>query len=90
MSISIAPELEEFVRAKIASGKYLSANELFREAFGLLAERDEVQRRRIEAMNEFIQVGIDEFERGEFCDPDEVWKELDEIILAAEKNRKNA
>jgi len=85
MNVSITPELEAFVQAKVKSGMYQSASELFREALRLLADRDEERRKRIEAMDRFIQEGIDSGARGEFCDPDEVWAELDQIIDSAEQ-----
>ena len=66
------------------NGMYQSASELIREALRLLAERDEWQKQRREAMNRFIQEGLDSAARGEFCDPDEVWAELDRIIAEAE------
>jgi antitoxin ParD1/3/4 len=80
MNISIPPELEQFVQAKVESGMYQSAGELFREALHLLVERDELKRRRVEAMDRFIQEGLDAAERGEFIDPDELWAELDQVI----------
>ena len=36
MNVSITPELEAFVQAKVKSGMYQSASELFREALRLL------------------------------------------------------
>jgi antitoxin ParD1/3/4 len=84
MNISITPELEQFVHSKVKSGMYQSASELFREALRLLAERDELQHKRIEVMDKFIQNGIDTAERGEFCNPGEVWAELDQIINTAQ------
>jgi putative addiction module CopG family antidote len=43
MNISITPELERFLRAKIDSGMYESPSEVFREALRLLAEQDELR-----------------------------------------------
>lgn len=91
MNVSITPELEKFVHAKVASGMYNSASEVMREALRLLAERDECQRRRITAMDAFIQEGIDSAEEDAHLTSDErdaktdgFWAELNAIIAEAE------
>ncbi len=38
MNVSLTPELENFVSAKVGSGRYNSASEVFREALRLLKE----------------------------------------------------
>jgi antitoxin ParD1/3/4 len=40
MNVSLTPELENFVSAKVGSGRYNSASEVFREALRLLKEHD--------------------------------------------------
>ncbi len=90
MNVSITPELEKFVHAKVASGMYNSASEVFREALRLLEEQDELKRRRIEAMDKFIQEGIDSGDAKALspeeleADTDNFWQEIDQIILDAE------
>ena len=54
MNISITPELEQFVHTKVKSGMYQSASELFREALRLLAERDELRRKRLKKPDQEI------------------------------------
>lgn len=71
MNISITPELEQLVHAKVKSGMYQSASELFREALRLLAERDELHHRRMEAMDQLIQAGLDDAARGNVISADE-------------------
>ena len=91
MNISITPELEKLVHTKVASGMYNSASEVIREALRLLAERDELQRQRIAAMDAFIQEGMDSAGEDAHLTPEEkdaktdaFWAELDAIIAAAE------
>jgi antitoxin ParD1/3/4 len=43
MEISLAPELEKFVAAKVAAGLYGSASEMVCEALRLLQEQDRAQ-----------------------------------------------
>ena len=40
MNVSLTPELEKFVSAKVGSGRYNSASEVVREALRLLEEHD--------------------------------------------------
>jgi putative addiction module CopG family antidote len=40
MNVSLTPELEKYVRRKVASGLYNNASELIREALRLLVARD--------------------------------------------------
>ena len=46
MNVSLTPELEKYVRRKVASGLYNNASELIREALRLLVEREGVPIRR--------------------------------------------
>ena len=87
MNISITPELEAFVQAKVESGMYQSTSELIRDALRLLAERDEWHKKRIEAMDQFIQVGLDEAARGEFVTPEELEADLDQLFAERKQRR---
>jgi antitoxin ParD1/3/4 len=48
VNVSLTPELEPFIQAKVKSGRYLSASEVVREALRLLEERDRVREAQIE------------------------------------------
>lgn len=43
MNVSLTPELERFVDAKVESGLYNNASEVVREGLRLLKEQDEVR-----------------------------------------------
>lgn len=43
MNVSLTPELEAFVRAKVGTGTYNNASEVVREALRLLRERSSLQ-----------------------------------------------
>jgi antitoxin ParD1/3/4 len=43
MNVSLTPELEQFVQAKVESGLYNNASEVIRESLRLLKEHDEVR-----------------------------------------------
>lgn len=65
MNVSLTPELEKLVHAKVESGLYLSASEVVREALRLLEERDRLRAIKFEQLHQEIQVGIEQADRGE-------------------------
>lgn len=83
MNVSLTPELEQFVHAKVQSGRYLSASEVVREALRLLEERDHLREIQLQTLREKIAIGIEQSDRGELFDGEEVIQELlDEIDQA--------
>lgn len=85
MNISMTPELERFVQAKVQSGMYLSASEVVRDALRLLAEQDEIRQKRIEALNREIQIGLDQAARGEFVSAEESEEEMEKLYKRLEQ-----
>jgi antitoxin ParD1/3/4 len=45
MNVSLTPELEKFVDAKVESGLYNNASEVIREGLRLLKEHDELRKK---------------------------------------------
>lgn len=76
MNVSMTPELEKYVHAQVKSGRYQSASEVFRDGIRQLQRRDEWRREKIQRLNEEIQIGIDQAERGEMLTPAEAKKRL--------------
>jgi len=80
VNISITPELDAFLRAKVESGRYQTTSEVVREALRLL-ERQEQE--RDEAFNQLkakLDQGAAQAERGELLDGDEVFEELRQML----------
>lgn len=73
MNVSLTPELENLIGKKVASGMYHSASEVVREALRLLNERDELRERRLQALRNDVQAGLDQLERGEAVSGDEAF-----------------
>ena len=65
MNVSLTSELENYVKSKVATGRYNSASEVLREALRLLEERDAMQAIRLESLRQDINKGLDSLERGE-------------------------
>ena len=66
MNVNLTPQLEELVRAKVASGLYTSASEVLREALRLLEEQDRLKDAKLEQLRGDIRRGLDS------C-PSETW-----------------
>ena len=72
MNVSLTPELEKFVSAKVESGRYNSASEVVREALRLLEERDEARSHQLAEFNEELGRRLAALDRGERVSPTEV------------------
>ncbi|MDQ2096034.1 MAG: type II toxin-antitoxin system ParD family antitoxin [Tychonema bourrellyi B0820] len=85
MNVSLTPELEKFVQQKVKTGRYLSVSEVIREALRLLEERDMQRQMRIEKLRQEVAVGIEQSDRGEIFDGEEVVAEILEEIELEER-----
>jgi antitoxin ParD1/3/4 len=65
MNINLTPELDQLVHDKVNSGFYNSASEVIREALRLMQERDEIRAARIEQLKKEIDIGYQQYLRGE-------------------------
>lgn len=87
MNVSLTPELEQLVHEKVKSGRYLSASEVVREALRLLEERDRIRETRLLKLRSEIAVGIEQGDKGEVIDGEEVFRELREDIYQISKGK---
>lgn len=65
MNVSLTPQLESYVKQKVAAGMYNSVSEVVREALRLLEEQDAIKEMKLEALRRDLQEGIAELDRGE-------------------------
>ena len=72
MNVSLTPQLEKFVSAKVESGRYNSASEVVREALRLLEEHDSARAARLTEFNEELGRRLAALDRGEVVDPSAV------------------
>lgn len=59
MNVNLTPQLEEMVRAKVASGLYTSASEVVREALRLMDEQDRLREARLQQLRDEVRQGVD-------------------------------
>ncbi len=64
MNISLTPELEQYVNAKVNSGMYTSASEVIRESLRLLHTYEDLQNQRVQQLNQAIDVGLKQLKAG--------------------------
>ena len=86
MNVSLTPELEQFVRSKVESGKYITSSEVVREALRLLEERDRRFEARLAELRGEIKKGLDDSRPS--IPVEEVFAELDQIIAEVEESQK--
>ena len=79
MNVSLTPELETLVHEKVGSGLYTSASEVVREGLRLLKDRDSVQQQRLEQLKREIALGLEQLDRGEGLDGEQVFAELRQL-----------
>jgi antitoxin ParD1/3/4 len=65
MNVSLTPQLESYLKQKVAGGMYSSVSEVIREALRLLEERDALQSMKIEALRQDISQGLTSLDNDE-------------------------
>jgi len=78
MNVSLTPELEQFVSAKVDSGRYTSASEVVREALRLLEQQDLERNHQRAAFNQELADRLASLDRGKHLNPDSVRSKLHE------------
>ena len=76
MNLSLSPELAQFVRTKVASGKYASEAEVALAGIILLKDIDSLYQGRYEEIRDKVLEGIASAERGELIDSDSVFETM--------------
>ncbi len=66
MHISLTPELESRVKAKVESGLYNNASEVIREALRFVeTHEDWIRELKLARLREQLKAGVDQLDRGE-------------------------
>jgi antitoxin ParD1/3/4 len=84
VNVSLSPELEKLVQAKVESGLYGSASEVVEDALRLL-ERQEIQLQELRAR---MDEGLASLDRGEGVDGEEFMQKMIDELDAQEAQRK--
>ena len=70
-NISLTPELNQFIDARVESGLYESASEVVREGLRLLRHREGLQQQQLARVRAKVELGWQESERGEVVTADD-------------------
>ena len=70
-NISLTPELNQFIDARVDSGLYESASEVVREGLRLLRHREGLQQQQLARVRAKVEQGWQESERGEVVTADD-------------------
>jgi antitoxin ParD1/3/4 len=65
MNVSLTPELEMLVEAKVKEGLYSTASEVVREALRYMRERDEERLAKLDAIRQAVAVGLTQVDEGQ-------------------------
>jgi len=76
MNVSLTPELERFVTAKVETGRYNSASEVVREALRLLEEHDRNRAARLGKFNQELGRRLESLDTGRHVKPAEARERL--------------
>lgn len=76
VSLSLTPELEQYLADKVASGLYQTSSEVMREALRLMRERDALYEERVSQIRRDLAEGFAEMQRGESSPGPEVRRRL--------------
>ena len=84
MNVSLTPELERLVEAKVQSGLYRSSSEVVEDALRLLEQRDSDLKELRARMDE----GLADLDRGDVADGEEFMQRvIDELDLQEAKRK---
>lgn len=79
INLSLTPELEQFVREQIASGRYRTADEVILDGLRLFEEQERDREAALQEVREKIQRGLEQAERGQLVDPARLLQKIDDV-----------
>ena len=68
MNVSLTSELVKFVEDEVASGDYVSASEVVRDALRALRHDRDVEDVKLQLLREAVDIGLQEADEGKFSD----------------------
>ena len=68
MNVSLTSEMVKFVEDEVASGDYVSASEVVRDALRALRHDRDVEDVKLQLLREAVDIGLQEADEGKFSD----------------------
>lgn len=85
MNVSLTPELEKYIQAKVETGRYTSASEVVREALRLLEQKEQEREKALKEFQAELDRRIDSLDRGEGIDGEEFFADLKKRTKALQR-----
>ena len=76
MNISLTPELEKYVHDKVHGGMYTSASEVVRESLRVMHSFEDLQKKRIQELDDSIAISMQQIQRGQKISGDVSYKKM--------------
>ncbi|MBQ6516679.1 hypothetical protein IJI31_05815 [bacterium] len=76
MEISLSPNIERFLRVKVAEGLYDSLNEAINSTLDIVLKKECLSQEELDMLNADIQKGIDDADKGNTSDAFDFLDEL--------------
>jgi antitoxin ParD1/3/4 len=68
LNVSLTPEFAEFIEDAVASGSYVSASEVVRDALRLMRQEQESEAAKLALLRKAVDTGLLQSERDEFSE----------------------
>jgi len=65
-NVSLTPQQDEFIEEMLRAGVYQNASECMRDGLRLVQNRRRIHEQHLQALKDAIQVGIDQYNRGDY------------------------
>lgn len=82
LNVSLTPEFADFIEDAVASGSYVSASEVVRDALRLMRLEQESETAKLALLRKAVDAGLAQSERGEFSE-----RSVSDIFSAAVRER---
>lgn len=83
VNVNLTPELENFVRNRVESGKYNSQSEVVREGLRLLMDREDSKAASLDYLRGALKEGLTDLAEGRVHDGARIFAEVKERLRAA-------
>ena len=68
LNVSLTPEFADFIEDAVASGSYVSASEVVRDALRMMRQQQEGEETKLALLRKAVDAGLAQSQRGEFSE----------------------
>ena len=84
MTVTLSPELEQFIAEQLKTGYYRSADDVIAQSLGMLRAQEEFIETHTVELREKIAVGLDQIRKGQVVDGRKAIQDLREKLRKRE------